>query len=249
MKFTVTPESVLALLNQVGKGQSKRKRENSVITFSAARNRIRVIGNGMSAGLKTPVSGRGQFQMNLKNITDLLSTYPQTTPVQMVCSGGRLEIGSFSLPVQNYQSEPVPEKADLPPPKPARQSKKPETTPQRQASADGYSPPPPYRDDDDCTGVAGMVSAEDFRGSREPAVCPVCHGVGYFEKRMYSGGTYYRAWRTWVSARDAVSIVVLSGTEETILCPNCLDQRGHGSRFDGAVAGIQPDIFDKNEAQ
>jgi len=35
-----------------------------------------------------------------------------------------------------------------------------------------------------------------------------------------------------------------NGNEETILCPKCLDQRGHGSRFDGAVAGIQPDIFD-----
>ena len=77
MKFTATPESVLALLNQVGKGLSKRKRENSQITFSAARNRIAVICNDMLAGQATPVQGRGQFSINWKIFSDLLLTYPQ----------------------------------------------------------------------------------------------------------------------------------------------------------------------------
>ena len=110
MKLTASPESVLALLNQVGKGLSKRKRENSLITFSAAKNRITVIGNGMSAGLKTPVSGRGQFQMSWKKITNLLSTYPQTTPVQMECIGGWLEIGSFRLTVKTISRNRSPKK-------------------------------------------------------------------------------------------------------------------------------------------
>jgi len=245
MKFTVTPESVLALLNQVGKGLSKRKRENSLITFSAEKNRIAVIGNGMSAGVKTPVSGRGQFQMNWKKITDLLSTYPQTNPVQMECFGGRLEIGSFSLPVQNYQSEPVPEKAPLPPTKPARQSKKPETAPQRQASSDGYSPPPPHRDDSDVTGTPGMVSAADFTGPREPVTCPVCHSVGYFEKRTYRGGIYFTNRRTWVAAGEALNRVILAGAEDSILCPECLAVRLHTNKHITPITGSQADLFDK----
>ena len=245
MKLTASPESVLALLNQVGKGLSKRKRENSLITFSAAKNRITVIGNGMSAGLKTPVSGRGQFQMSWKKITDLLSTYPQTTPVQMECFGGWLEIGSFRLTVQNYQSEPVPEKAALPPPKPARQTKKLETAPQRQASADGYSPPPPYRDDNDVTGVAGMVSAADFTGPREPVICPVCKQVGYFEKRLFNGNTYYSRRRSWVTASEATNRVVLAGAEESVQCPECVEVRLHTNKHITPIAGLQADIFDR----
>jgi len=244
MKFTVTPESVLALLNQVGKGQTKHK--NSLATFSAARNRIEVIFNGMSAGQSTPVQGSGQFAVNLKLIANLLKTYPQKVPVQMECSGGRLIIGSFSTPVQNYQSEPVPENASLPPPKPARQSKKPETAPQRQASADGYSPPPPYRDDNDVTGVAGMVSAADFTGPREPVICPVCKQVGYFEKRLFNGNTYYSRRRSWVTASEATNRVVLAGAEESVQCPECVEVRLHTNKHITPIAGSQADIFDKH---
>ena len=246
MKFTVTPESVLALLNQVGKGQSKRKRENSLITFSAARNRIAVIFNGMLAGQATPVQGRGQFSINWKHFADLLSTYPQTAPVQMECFGGRLEIGSFSMPVQNYQSEPVPEKASIPPAEPAKKTKRTENGPQRKASPDGYSPPPPHRDDNDVTGAAGMVSAEDFTGPREPVTCPVCKHVGYYEKHIYKGRSYYLPRRTWVSACDAISVVVLTGIEETVLCPRCLDVRLHTNKHITPVAGSQADLFEKH---
>jgi len=246
MKFTVTPESVLALLNQVGKGLSKRKRENSLITFSAAKNRITFIGNGMSAGVKTPVSGRGQFQMSWKKITDLLSTYPQTTPVQMECIGGWLEIGSFRLTVQNYQSEPVSEKAAIPPAEPAKKAtKKTENGTQRKVSPDGYSPPPPYRDDNDVTGVAGMVSAADFTGPREPVTCPVCKQVGYYEKHLLKSGTYYSYRRSWVTAREALNRVVLTGKEESLLCPECLEVRLHTNKHITPIAGSQADIFDK----
>jgi hypothetical protein len=243
MKFTVTPESISALLNLVGKGQTKNK--NSLVTFSASRNGIAVIFNGMQAGQATPVQGRGQFAVNWKLIANLLKTYPQTAPVQMECSGGRLIIGSFSTPVQNYQSEPVPEKASLPPPKPARHPKKPETTPQRQASSDGYSPPPPHRNDNDCTGVAGMVSAADFTGPREPVTCPVCKQVGYNEKHLFNGNTYYSRRRSWITASEAPNRVVLTGAEESILCPECLEVRLHTNKHITPVAGSQADLFDK----
>lgn len=244
MKFTVTPESVLAMLNQVVKGQSKNK--TSLVTFSAARNRIAVIFNGMLAGQVTPVQGRGQFAINWKLIANLLKEYPKKVPVQMECSGGRLIIGSFSTPVQNYQSEPVPENASLPPPKPARQSKKPETPPQRQSSADGYSPPPPYRDESDCAGVAGMVSAADFTGPREPVTCPVCKQVGYYEKHLFNGKTYYSSRHSWVTADEALNRVVLSGAEESVLCPDCFAARLHTNKNITPIAGSQADIFDKH---
>ena len=245
MKFTVTPESVLALLNLVGKGQLKHK--NSLVTFSAARNRIAVIYNGMLAGQSTPVQGRGQFAVNWKLIAKLLKTYPQKALVQMECSGGRLIIGSFSTPVQNYQSEPVPENASPPPPKPAKQSKKPETAPQRQASADGYSPSPPHRDDDDVTGVAGMVSAEDFTSPREPVTCPVCKQVGYYEKHLFNGSTYYSRRRSWATASEALNRVILTGKEESFLCPECVEVRLHTNKHITPVAGSQTDLFDKRE--
>lgn len=245
MKFTVTPESLLALLNQVGKGLPKRKREKTQITFSAARNRVDVICNGMLAGQATPVQGRGQFSINWKHFADLLSTYPQSTPVQMECFGGRLEIGSFSTPVQNYQSEPVPEKAPIPPSKPSRPSKKPDISPQRQASSDGYSPQPPPRDDNDCAGVAGMVSAADFTGPREPVTCPVCKAVGYYEKHLLKSGTYFSYRRSWVTAREALNRVVLTGKEDSVLCPKCLDVRLHTNKHIAPIAGSQADIFDQ----
>lgn len=245
MKFTVTPESLLALLAQVGKGLSKRKRESALISFSAARNRIRVIGNGISAGLETPVSGRGQFAINWKHFSDLLSTYPQTTPVQMECFGGRLEIGSFSTPVQNYQSEPVPEKASIPTAEPVKKSKKPQNRPQSGVSSDGYSPPPPHRDDNACAGVAGMVAAEDFTGPREPVTCPVCKQVGYYEKHLLKTGAYYSCRRSWVTAREALNRVVLTGKEDSVLCPACLDVRLHTNKHIAPIAGSQADIFDQ----
>lgn len=245
MKFTVTPESVLALLAQVGKGLPKRKREKTQITFSAARNRIAVICNGMLAGQATPVQGRGQFSINWKHFADLLSTYPQSTPVQMECFGGRLEIGSFSTPVQNYQSEPVPEKASIPTAEPVKKSKKPEKGSQSGVSSDGYSPPPPHRDDNACAGVAGMVAAADFIGLREPVTCPVCKQVGYYEKHLLKSGTYYSYRRSWVTAREALNRVVLTGKEDSVLCPACLDVRLHTNKHIAPIAGSQADIFDQ----
>lgn len=245
MKFTVTPESLLALLNQVGKGLPKRKREKTQITFSAARNRIDVICNGMLAGLATPVQGRGQFSINWKHFADLLSTYPQSTPVQMECFGGRLEIGSFITPVQNYQSEPVPDNAAIPQPKPARQSKKREPAPHKKAPADGFSLPTPFRDDNDCAGLAGMVSAADFIGAREPVTCPVCKQVGYYEKHLLKSGTFYPRRRSWVTAREALNRVVLTGKEDSVLCPKCLDVRLHTNKHITPIAGLQADIFDR----
>ena len=199
----------------------------------------------MLAAQATPVQGRGQFAINWKLFADLLSTYPQKNPVQMECFGGRLEIGSFSLPVQNYQSEPVPEQTSIPPTKPAKQSKKPETAPQTQVSPDGYSPPPPYRADSDVTGVAGMVSAEDFTGPREPVTCPVCKQVGYFEKHLFNEKTYYFRRRSWVTACEAPNRVILTGAEDTLLCPECLEVRLHTNKHITPVAGSQADLFDQ----
>ena len=77
MKFTATPKAILMLLDQVSRGLPKRKREGMQITFSATRNRVVVIGNGMIAGLSIEVTGRGQFDINWKKITELLLTFPK----------------------------------------------------------------------------------------------------------------------------------------------------------------------------
>lgn len=246
MKFTVTPESLLALLAQVGKGLSKQKRENALITFSAARNRIAVICNGMLAGKETPVQGRGQFSISWKRFADLLSTYPQSTALQMECFAGRLEIGSFSTPVQNYQSEPVPENATVSPAALAKQPPKPANGLRRKATQEGYSPPPPVRDDSDITGLEGMVSAEDFTGPREPVTCPVCKQVGYYEKHLLKSGTYYSCRRSWVTASEALNRVVLNGKEDPVLCPKCLAVRLHTNKHITPIAGSQADIFDRH---
>ena len=247
MKFTMTPESLLALLNQVSTGLTKRLRENMQVTFSSARKRVSVIGNGIIAGVSTQVIGQGQFQINWKTITELLTTFSPQTPLCFDCRGNRLQIGSFCTSVENYQSKPVPVKQSIPPAIQFKQSASNNTQddPQRKASPDGYSPPPPYRDDNDVTGVAGMVSAADFTGPREPVTCPVCKHVGYYVKNKYSGGTYYSYRRSWVTARDALDRVVLTGMEESLLCPDCLALRSHTAKHITPIIGSQADLFDQ----
>jgi len=242
MKFTATPKDILMLLNQVSKGLPKRKREKMQVTFSAARNRVVVIGNGMIAGLSAKVSGRGQFQINWKKITALLDTYQKKVPVQIECVVSGLKIGSFCTTIENYQSKPVPAEQPIPPTIPLKQSIKKKEEPQFIASPDGYSPPSPCRSDDDCTGMSGMVSAEDFSGSRQPVICPGCHYVGYNAKYFIRGRTYYMRRRTWVSPHDALDCVILTGEEEPVLCPECLEMRLHNGN---PLPGRQSDLFEK----
>jgi len=246
MKFTATPKAILMLLNQVSKGLPKRKRENMPVTFSAARNRVVVIGNGMIAGLYTKVTGRGQFQINWKKITDLLGTFSKNTPVQIKCIARGLKIESFYTTIENYQPKPVPSKQPIPPTIPLKQSIKPKDEPQFIASPDGYSPPSPRRSDSDCTGMSGMVSAKDFSGPRQPVICPVCHYVGYNAKHFFRGCTYYASRRTWVSAHDALNCVILTGQEESVLCPNCLEMRLHNG---APLPGRQSDLFVRRRGQ
>lgn len=242
MKFTATPKDILNQLNQVSKGLPKRKREKMQVTFSAARNRVFVSGNGMIAGLSTKVSCQGQFQINWKKITALLDTYHPKTPLQIECAASGLKIGSFCTTIENYQSKPVPAEQPIPPTIPLKQSIKKKEKPQVTASPDGYSPPPPCRSDSDCTGMRGMVDAEDFSGSRQPVICPGCHYVGYNAKDFIRGRIYYERRRTWVSPHDALDCVVLTGEEESVLCPNCLEMRLHKGN---PIPGRQSDLFEK----
>lgn len=164
MKFTATPKAVLMLLDQVSKGLSKRKRGAMQVTFSAARKRVEVSGNGMIAGLSVEISDKGQFAINWKKITDLLGTYPQNTPIGIECTASGLKIGSFCISVENYQSKPVPAKQPIPPVIPLKPSIKKKEEPQLTVSPDGYSPPLPCCSDE------------------ESALCPNC-----LETRLHKG--------------------------------------------------------------
>jgi len=244
MKFTATPEALLGLLDTVTIGMTKLRRSKTRLTVSVSKDRITVIGPGASAGVASQVSGRGQFSVNCKWFADLLSTYPPKSSLQMECFASRLDIGSFSTPVENYQSEPVPATQPLPPVKPGKREKAAEAGAVKSPATAGFATPPPPLENGDSTGKAGTVSADDFAGAREPVTCPVCQSVGYHEKHIINGHVHYFGRHTWVSARDASAKVVLTGKEESVLCPKCLDQRNHGARFDGGVAGIQGDFFD-----
>ena len=90
-----------------------------------------------------------------------------------------------------------------------------------------------------------MVSAADFTGPREPVICPVCKQVGYFEKRLFNGNTYYSRRRSWVTASEATNRVVLAGAEESVQCPECVEVRLHTNKHITPIAGSQADIFDQ----
>ena len=88
-----------------------------------------------------------------------------------------------------------------------------------------------------------MFSPADVEKSREPLVCPECQSVGYFKKRKLHGSFYYSSQRSWANAQDALEVVVLTGKEETTLCPRCLKKRVKGGRYIEDLHGEQPDMF------
>lgn len=256
MTFSITPGVLLGLLNKVCEGIPKRQRAGFHVTLSAGRKRVSIIGNGMAAAVALPVRGQGQCLLRWQKTTDVLATFPASTPVRIECNRHKLKIESFFMAVENYKPEAVPQDHAIPSGPSQEPSLRPD--PRKRGGAgrdsvaagapDGYSLPPPERDD--CTGAPGMVAPEDYAGPREPVVCPVCQSVGYFKKSTWSDGTFYSRRRSWASAQAALTVVVLCGSEKPRLCPRCLHQRLHGSRYIGPLADQQTDMFDEeNQSQ
>ena len=250
MTFTVTPRALLGLLNHVSEGIPKRQRAGLQVTLSAGRGHVSMIGNGMDASLSVSVRGQGQCQLGWQEITDVLTTFSARQPVRFECNRDRLRIGSFSMAVEDYKPEAVSQDQELPEGPLPEPSLPKQTTPIPPPSApDGYSLPPQASDDDDCTGNPGTVSPEDFKGSKNPIVCPVCQSVGYFKKYQYRGNIGYSSYRSWVSAQAAPAVVILRGDEKPRICPHCLKERLKGSPHVERVADKQSDIFERPESQ
>jgi hypothetical protein len=249
MTFTVTPEVLQSLLNSVCKGMARKKRGSFLITLSARKKQVSIIGNGMKASKSIPVRGQGQCQLSWKKITAILATFPKEEPVRFECNSKGLKINNFSMQVERYEAKAVTEKEELPsaevlspPRKPSAASEPPPICP-----SDGFSLMPPSKDDYDCTGRRGMVLPEDAQKEREPFVCPVCGRVGYFEKREYKDLVYYRRFRTWVAAEAAQTFVIINGGERRCLCPRCVKERSSIAPQAHPTPDKQTDMFDDPE--
>ena len=247
------PGVLLDLLNQVCQEIPKRQRAHIQVTLSAEKQNLSIIGNGMVAGVSIKVTGQGQCKVGWRRFADILETFPAKTPVRIACNRDRLQINTFSMEVEGYTPEAVPQNQPIPVvPSPdtfptSKQAKRKvkETAPIRTIAADGYSLAPPAPEDDEITGTPGHVSPDDTKAPREPVVCPACQSVGYFKKYEISCGTFFRSNRSWAVARVAPTVVVLKGNEEPKLCPRCLLKRLQGSRHIETIAGEQPDMYEE----
>jgi superfamily II DNA or RNA helicase len=109
MAFTVTPKVLLGLLINVCRGMPTRQRASVTVTLSAGGGQLTIIGNGLLATVPVQVQGQGQCQMAWRGITDVLTTFSPQTPIRVECSHGRLQIGSFSMQVENCKPVAVPD--------------------------------------------------------------------------------------------------------------------------------------------
>ncbi len=257
MTFTIMPEVLLDLLNQVCRDIPKRQRARIQVTLSAEDRNLSIIGNNMAAGISIRVKGQGQCQVGWKRLADVLETFPARTPVSIKCKQDRLQINSFSMEVEGYKPEAIPKDNPIPVvpslnqhlPIVAAEKKGKNGEPARAIAVDGYSLLPPSPKDNDCTGQPGKVLPADTEAPREPVMCPVCQSVGYFKKREFRGRFYYDHQRSWAVAKDAPGVAVLKGDVATGLCPPCLLKRLQGARHIDPVEGEQADIFEAAPAK
>ncbi len=78
-------------------------------------------------------------------------------------------------------------------------------------------------------------------------VCSGCGKIGFFETFRLPGidKVFFHHNRTWLPLAETESKVVLSGGEETGLCPTCLEKRTKGSRYIARENRVQMDLFGK----
>jgi len=78
-------------------------------------------------------------------------------------------------------------------------------------------------------------------------ICSGCGKVGFFEKFHLPGidRESFHNTRTWLPRNEAESKAVITGDEETGLCPTCTEKRVKGSRYIPRENRVQMDLFRK----